>query len=55
MDSNILIQQTIANWQWYHAVAVFIGSVLCIIIGVLLVAYFAPWIFVGIYSKFFRR
>lgn len=30
MDVNILVQQTAANWQWYHGVAVGVGAGLCV-------------------------
>ena len=53
-DTDILIQQTIANWQWYHTAAVVIGAVLCVITGLLLVGYRAPWIFSDIYVRITR-
>ena len=50
-DTDILIQQTIANWQWYHWLAVGIGSAVCVVVGVLLVGYRAPWIFSDIWIR----
>ncbi|MBZ9572685.1 hypothetical protein KJA17_00605 [Patescibacteria group bacterium] len=54
MDVIILVQELEANWQWCpHGVAVGIGSALCII-GVLLVAYFAPWVIFDTYNRITR-
>lgn len=56
MDVIILVQELEASWQWYpHGLAVGIGAAVCVVVGILLVFYFAPWVFLPIYSKFFKR
>lgn len=51
MDVNILVEQTIANWQLYHSVAVGIGSFVCAVVGAILVY----WLIARMFSELSKK